>query len=166
VNPSTVDGSAGGGSKTILISEWAYNRSWNEIGVGSSSGWVSKSHRAITPFFGVSSGADPYGEPNSGNVARFCYPKTGEIVAQKDISPFQMDATNVTQLNLVGRSHPGGADKKTGGTAVMGFCDGHVEQMSVQDSIRKRLWGDRFYSLTGYNKIKAGWGLNGDKNAD
>jgi prepilin-type N-terminal cleavage/methylation domain-containing protein/prepilin-type processing-associated H-X9-DG protein len=166
VNPSTVDGAAGGGSKTILISEWSYNKSWNELGIGSSGGWVSKSHRAINPFFGVSAGADPYGEIDSGGIPRFYYPKTTEIVALTEIQPFQIDATNISQLNLVGRSHPGGSDKKSGGTAVMGFCDGHVETMSVQDSIRKRLWGDRFYSITGYNKLRPGFGPNGDKNPD
>jgi len=168
VNPSMIDGEPGGGAKTILVTEWAFNKSWNEIGDGSSGGWVSKAHRAITPFFGLSNGADPYGEINTPGVARFYYPKTTEeyIVAAGDIAPFQVTATNVSQLSLVGRSHPGGNDKRVGGTAVMGFVDGHVEQMSVHDSVRKRLWGERFYSITGYNKVVKGWGPNGDKSAD
>ncbi len=166
VNPSIVDGEPGGGAKTILVSEWGFNKSWNELGDGSSGGWVSKSHRALTPFFALASGADPYSEVNTPGVARFYYPRTTDIVGAAEIAPFQITATNISQLNLVGRSHPGGNDKKTGGTAVMGFVDGHVEQMSVQDSIRKRLWGERFYSITGYNKIKTGWGANGTKTPD
>jgi hypothetical protein len=29
------------------------------------------------------------------------------------------------------------------------FVDGHVERLTVQDSVSKRLWGENFYSLTG-----------------
>jgi hypothetical protein len=31
--------------------------------------------------------------------------------------------------------------------------DGHIERMNVLQSIRKRLWGDRYYSLSGANKV-------------
>ena len=36
-----------------------------------------------------------------------------------------------------------------GGTANFVFVDGHVETMTVIESIEQQLWGDRFHSLTG-----------------
>ena len=59
---------------------------------------------------------------------------------------------NASTLNAVGRTHPGG-NKRDGGTAEFSFCDGHVEQMTVIDSIKKQLWGDRVYSITGNNRV-------------
>ncbi len=56
------------------------------------------------------------------------------------------------KANCVGRHHPGG-DKEFGGTANFLYCDGHVERKTVYESIRKREWGDKFYSLTGANDV-------------
>jgi prepilin-type processing-associated H-X9-DG protein len=53
-------------------------------------------------------------------------------------------------LNAVGRSHPG-SDKFIGGTANFVFVDAHVGRMSVRESLTQRLWGDRFYGLSGGN---------------
>ena len=47
-----------------------------------------------------------------------------------------------TTLNAVGRHHPGG-------TSNFVFVDGHVERMTVTESVSRRLWGTEFYSLTG-----------------
>jgi hypothetical protein len=33
------------------------------------------------------------------------------------------------------------------------FADGHVDRMNVADTIKQKLWGDRFYSITGNNKV-------------
>ena len=61
---------------------------------------------------------------------------------------------SVYALNAVGRHHPGaGSDSTLGGTANFMFCDGRVENMHVIDTIEKRLWGDRFYSINGHNKV-------------
>ena len=38
---------------------------------------------------------------------------------------------------------------KNGGAANFAYCDGHVELSTVLETIKKRRWGDRFYSLTG-----------------
>ena len=62
-----------------------------------------------------------------------------------------IDETSPTTLNAVGRHHPG-KDKK-GGTANFCFVDGHVEQMTVLQSLQQRKWGDRFYSITGENRV-------------
>ena len=44
--------------------------------------------------------------------------------------------------------HKGKKDIK-GGSANFVFVDGHVEQTTVLETIKKRRWGDKFWSLTG-----------------
>jgi len=51
-------------------------------------------------------------------------------------------------LNAVGRHHDGNTGRY-GGKANFSFIDGHVERMNVVDSVRRRLWGDRVYALSG-----------------
>jgi prepilin-type N-terminal cleavage/methylation domain-containing protein/prepilin-type processing-associated H-X9-DG protein len=166
VNPSLVDGSSQGGSKTILAAEFISTGNWNTIGASAGGGFESKSHRAISPFYGISSGAAAYTEPNAGGD-RFYYPTTPTIKSVSEIPPYAIDTTNLYQLNVAGRSHPGKGDRKVeGGNGAYAFVDGHVETMHVKDTIRKRLWGDRFFSLTGSNKIKKGWGPNEGTNPD
>ncbi|MEX2217973.1 MAG: prepilin-type N-terminal cleavage/methylation domain-containing protein [Phycisphaerales bacterium] len=164
VNPSTIDGSIGGGSKTILITEFVSTGNWNVIGAAAGGGFESKSHRSIQPFLGISAGSSVYEEPTVG-TNRFYYPTTSAILAPKDIPPYMMETPVISTLNAAGRSHPGRGSKE-GGTANFAFVDGHVEQMTVKDTIRKRLWGERFYSISGDNKIKKGWGANGGMNPD
>ncbi len=165
VNPSVIDGSQSGASKTILITEFISLGDWSVIGASAGGGFESKSHRAITPFLGVSSGSNVYNEPPGG--PRFYYPTTSAIKPIAEIPQFAIDTANISTLNCVGRSHPGkGNDRVDGGSGTFGFVDGHAEQMTVKDSIRRRLWGDGFYSLSGDNKIKKGWGPNGGMNPD
>ncbi len=149
VNPAWIDASTQGASKVILATELLYYNDWRSI-FDASTG-VSKSHRPITPFVGGSSGVDVYNEPDLGNVPRFFYPPISSIL-KKDQLGDGMIVSTLTALNAVGRSHPGG-DATYGGTANFAFCDGHVEKMTVVDSIKKRLWGDRFYSITGNNAV-------------
>ncbi len=165
VNPAVVDGSQVGPSKTILISEFISTGDWNVIGASAGGGFESKSHRAIAPFLGISSGSDVYNEPPGG--PRFYYPTTSAIKPVNEIPAFAIDTPNLSLLNCLGRSHPGkGGDRREGGSGTYAFCDGHAEQMHVKDTLRKRLWGDAFYSLSGDNKIKKGWGPNGGTNPD
>lgn len=160
VPPSAIDTEKGGGSKTIMATEFAYNKSWNVIGEAGGGGWTSKSHRSITPFSSVSTGSDPYREPARPDIASFYYPKTGAILPANDIPAFAIgDGATDTGLNVVGRFHPGG-DKKDGGTANFSFVDGHVETLTVKETIRQRLWGERFYSISGGNRVSFGWGAN------
>jgi prepilin-type N-terminal cleavage/methylation domain-containing protein len=165
VNPANIEASVGGGSKTILVTEFISTGTWNTIAVGSSGGWESKSHRSIAPFFGLSAGSNPYMEPTAGGD-RFYYPKTSAILNTADIPPFMMDSPTISMLNAVGRSHPGRGKPADGGTAQHGFVDGHVEQMHVKDTIRKRLWGEKFFSISGPNGIRKGWGPSGSMNPD
>lgn len=134
--------------KTILATEFIQENEWQSI----ADGFTSKSHRPITPFIGGSSGADVYNEPlGGGNVPRFFYPSESQLLELSAVGP-GMIAHGGTTLNAVGRHHPGG-DKRYGGTANFVFMDGHVERMTVLDSIRKKKWGDRFYSISGSNKV-------------
>jgi prepilin-type processing-associated H-X9-DG protein len=150
VNPSWIDGSKKGASKTILVTEFFYYNNWSSI-QDPSTGAI-KSHRSIMPFIGGSSGADVYNEPDLGNgTDRFFYPAETAILPVDQMGP-GMIVNNSSALNAVGRTHPGG-DKRYGGTAEFSFCDGHVEQMTVVQSIKKQLWGDRVYSLTGNNRV-------------
>jgi len=148
VNPAWIDGSAKGASKTIMATEFLSSGNWASI--RTSEGKI-KSHRSITPFVGKSTGLDVYSEPQLGSIPRFKYPNESAIKTRAQLGDGMIEDPD-TALNAVGRSHPG-ADKTIGGTANFSFVDGHVERMTVLDSVRKRLWGDRFFSLTGPNRV-------------
>ncbi|MCW5764937.1 MAG: type II secretion system protein [Phycisphaeraceae bacterium] len=132
--------------RTTLITELLHrNGNWDTI----FNGPTSKSHRPVTPFTG-GSGSNVYAEPTLGSGPRFFYPAESEIYRDDQLGPGMITDANST-LNAVGRHHPGvsSAGKQYGGTVNFAFLDGHVERLNVVDSVRKRLWGDRFYSLTG-----------------
>lgn len=138
---------------TILFTEYAHGASgWRTIAEPDNNRSVS--HRPITPFVGGSTGADVYREPATGG-ARFLYPEEHMILRERELGPGMLQAgTSDTLLNAVGRHHPGGNEGQgMGGRVNFAFADGHVEQLHVVETVRKRLWGDRFYSITGNNNI-------------
>lgn len=145
VNPAWVDGTARGGSQTILVTEFTDKNNYKSLMDTENK---IKSHRPISPIEGRSSGPDVYAEPEGGNEPRFKYPDRVRNVlrTQQDY-----DIAN-SPVNAIGRSHPGG--DSYGGATQFAFCDGHVEQTTVANTIKKQLWGDRFFSLSGDNKIK------------
>lgn len=131
-------------SKTILLTEFYDNKEgWTSL--ADANNGVIKSHRSITPFIGRSAGANVYAEPNIGNLPRFVYPPKEALLADEQLGANMINDANTT-LNAVGRHHPGGK-------VNFAFVDGHVEAMTVFDSVRDRLWGDRFYSITGNNRV-------------
>lgn len=132
--------------RNIMATEFAEANNWQSIAESGK----SKSHRSITPFVGGSSGADVYNEPDLGSEPRFFYPEESAIRRLADLGNDLIADQNST-LNAVGRHHPGAKDKAYGGTANFVFVDGHVERMTLLDSIRQKKWGDRFYSLSGRN---------------
>jgi prepilin-type N-terminal cleavage/methylation domain-containing protein/prepilin-type processing-associated H-X9-DG protein len=151
VNPSWVDGSMRGASGTILSTEFLSASNWESL---QDEAMKIKSHRTITPFVGGSAGTNVYNEPVFGGEPRFFYPADYKILKADQLGANMINSP-LTTLNAVGRHHPGG-EKAYGGTANFGFVDGHVERMTVLQSIKKRLWGDRFYSITGGNAIGEG----------
>ncbi|MGD9689231.1 MAG: type II secretion system protein [Phycisphaerales bacterium] len=135
-------------SKTITVCEYLV---WNGTWQGLMSGSTMKSHRPITPFVGGSTGQDVYSEPTLGSVPRYFYPNwRNNIYPNERLGPGMIQDPN-TNLNAVGRHHPGTGigGGNFGGIANFAFLDGHVERLHVIDTIEKRLWGDKFYSITG-----------------
>lgn len=147
VNPSVVEMGEMGGAKTILATEFLDVQQWKSLALDQ----IVKSHRPVTPFVGGSAGTDVYREPDAGSGPRFFYPKRSEILKADELGAAMIDDKHST-LNAVGRHHPGG-DKAYGGTANFVFVDGHVENLTVIETIEQRLWGDRFHTLTGNNKV-------------
>jgi prepilin-type N-terminal cleavage/methylation domain-containing protein/prepilin-type processing-associated H-X9-DG protein len=161
VNQAWVDASIFGPSKVILATEFAPGDDWRAISTATADQGmgISKSHRSINPFLADSSTPDdPYSELNrlyAGDPPRWRYPsiKAGELELTK-VDPKSFGATGAIAngaplINAVGRHHPGG-DRAYGGNANFVFLDGHTETMTVRQTIEKNLWGDKFYSLSGY----------------
>jgi len=156
-NQLTKDGSLSFPSSTILVSEIYYGKKqrWKAIRAGEG---VYKSHRALTPFLGRSSGYDVYQEPEGGGQnPRFRYPTEDEILREADIPDAAIDGGTASSLNAVGRTHTGKKDA-FGGSSNFGFADGHVDIETVMGSVKKRWWGDRFYTITGNNRVLEGNG--------
>ncbi len=150
-------------SKTIFAAEYVDN--WKAILAQG----VCKSHRPLTVINGISSGYDPTGEPVSANTARFRYKTSAG--SDEDASSYgfvdyntvlhaqtggitQTTATQGPNINAVGRHHSGGnGGLGEEGTANFCFTDGHTARQTPLESMVKRQWGDRFFSVSGYNRI-------------
>lgn len=134
--------------RTIVATEFLHlNGSWKTI----FDDRRSVSHRPVMPFYGGGSGRDVYAEPDLGSEPRFFYPNEGEILPKTQLGP-GMIVSQISELNSVGRTHSS-KDARIGGGANFVFMDGHVERMSVLESVKKQLWGDKVYSLSGNNKV-------------
>lgn len=149
VNPAWVDGSTRGSAGVILATEFQYYDNWTSLADREEN--KIKSHRPVQPFVGISAGSDVYNEPTNG-TKRFRYPNQDEMRQGTQGAAHLIDDPN-SILNAVGRHHQGGGGKY-GGNVNFVFCDGHVAAHNIWETIEKRLWGDRVYSLTGDNKVK------------
>lgn len=150
-------------SNIILATEFAEAEDWQSL---ADDGQKIKSHRPFIPFVGLTGGSSTpdwyYGVPEgNANFPYFRYPYTGESAAGSE-SEIKLEAEIAGQtftnsqcnLSAVGRIHPGGgAVAGYGGASNFVFVDGHVERKNIVETIRARQWGDRFYSLTGPNKV-------------
>lgn len=143
VTGGEVDSTRYGTSKLILATQF-YDNNDNWSSLASYGDNRVKSHRPVTPFLGKSSGVEVYNEPNLGSVPRFRYPYEHEILDDDQLGQ-DMINNQLSTLNAVGRHY--------GGKCNFLFVDGHVDVMTVQETVEKRLWGDRFYSLTGNNRV-------------
>jgi len=154
-----VDNSARGPSGTIIVTEFLANDNWKSLRTGEG---IIKSHRSVSPFLGKSSGANVYLEPVNGTVPRFRYPSKNEILlasAVNDSEGLIDDGAVPSVLNAVGRHHPGRsrADSGYGGNANFAFVDGHVQDYNVRETVEKRLWGDRYWTLSGGQTSNVEW---------
>jgi prepilin-type N-terminal cleavage/methylation domain-containing protein/prepilin-type processing-associated H-X9-DG protein len=134
---------------TILATEFAsYGGNWNSVFAGN----VSKSHRPITVIQGRSQD-DPLEEGVGGSFPRFEYPDLTDIVTNETLGSDPtgiINGASFRPINAVGRQQPG-AKGPYGGLSHFVFLDGHVERLSVVDTVKRRLWGDKCYSVTGPN---------------
>ncbi len=149
VNPAWIDGSTKGAAGTILATEFAYFDNWTSLADRDEP--KIKSHRPVQPFVGISAGSDVYSEPTNG-TKRFRYPTEDEILQGNGGGAHAIEDPN-SILNAVGRHHAGGGGK-FGGNANFVFCDGHVATHNIWETVEKRLWGDRVFSLTGDNRVR------------
>lgn len=135
-------------SKTILMTEFADKDNYSILEGGEAGLATIKSHRPVMPFVNMGTGTDIYNAPRANRANAFRYPS----IANGELRMMDLLGANMWQsgseLNCVGRFHPGG-DKAFGGTTNFAFVDAHVERMTVADSVRKKLWGDKVWSLEG-----------------
>lgn len=136
-------------SNVILITEINPIRNYELWSVGG----IIKSHRPVTPFVGGSTGtSNVYAEPQTGGVTRFFYPRLNTILPLEQIPASAIDGFTDSDLNCVGRLW-GGKQQGEGGRTNFGFVDGHVETTTLKETIEKKRWGDRFWSLTGFDAV-------------
>jgi prepilin-type N-terminal cleavage/methylation domain-containing protein/prepilin-type processing-associated H-X9-DG protein len=173
-------------SGTILATE--FNADWHvvsgiaEIGDGSGTQAVVKSHRPvcgfhIRPGIGVSvlwdfsqipaqggglgfSGSSSYeyqrdAVPAPGTVVAANAPNYGDLLKNPNVNNI---STSVTSLDWVGRNHGSHKLDASGwnlGTTNFLYVDGHVENKSIRDTLYPSFeWGSDFYSLQPHGDLK------------
>jgi prepilin-type processing-associated H-X9-DG protein len=145
---------------TILATEFLNN--WKAIGIQTSGGIESKSHRPINPFYHVGSGFNEYRAAPS--AKGFLYGTVQDqdtygllpLTEVRERSNILDYTSGVSQINAIGRHHPHADQvysKKYGGAANFLYCDTHVEQMTALDSVAKRQWGTHYYGISGANEV-------------
>ena len=136
----------------IVITEFRETANWRSLSdVNDGGEAIIKSHRPITPFYGFSAGANVYAEPATGSVPRFAYPDLEQLESVlQSITPNQVglitgQGGSNSSLEAVSVVHNGRAN--------FGYADGHVELDELINTIENRRWGQRFYAITGDNRI-------------
>ncbi len=134
------------GARTILATEFFEKDQWRSI----SSDNKCVSHRPVSPFRSDASanGDELFNVANNpnNNTQRFFYPTAPQIKSSEGLGAGAIEDPD-SELNAVGRHHAG--KDKLGGSVNFLFVDGHVAKYTVLDTITQRLWGDKFYSMTG-----------------
>jgi prepilin-type N-terminal cleavage/methylation domain-containing protein/prepilin-type processing-associated H-X9-DG protein len=130
------------------------SRDWRNAAIETGAGLESKSHRPVSPFYHVGSGSDEYATLSEG----FQYAPSGDNVDYGLVPENQLEGkagviegTQGPEINVVGRQHPG--RDRFGGSSNFLFVDGHCQKMTVLASLKNRKWGDRYYSVTGENRV-------------
>ncbi len=148
------------GSLTILLAELSDANGWQlfaaDEGGSGNARWESKSHRAITPFTTTLSGGEMvsddeiYGVQDSRSKP-FRYP---DAIKREGSNKHFLEADELedkrgliisSPLNVVSRRHNGKAN--------FAFVDGHVELEELLNTVKDAKWGDRFYSISGDNRV-------------
>jgi prepilin-type processing-associated H-X9-DG protein len=136
---------------TILATE--FNSNWKTIALDQGNGFKAVGHRSIMPFYLAGSpsefNVDPSAFYTNVTVGALYSTATLNSMTQSDL-PLIADKT---QLNAVGRNHPGGAQGISGTTNFI-YLDGHVERKSIVETLTNKEWGSKFYTMTGDNSIR------------
>ncbi len=139
-----------GGRGVILLAE--LNKNWKAAAVDEGGGLLVKSHRPVSAFWNIGSGADEYSASAGGG---FTYGKPGTTnygllpASALEDAYGVIDGSMGPEINVVGRHHPGGDD--LGGTTNFLYVDGSVGRKTILETMRKREWGQAYYSLSGGN---------------
>lgn len=149
-NQCVNEGRIKGGRSVILAAE--LNKNWKLSAVQEGGIFLSKSHRSVSPFWNIGSGADEFASSTAGG---FTYGPPG--VTNYGLLPATaledrygvIDGVGDPEINVIGRHHPGG--DTLGGTTNFLFIDGSVARRTVLETMRRREWGLAYYSLTGTN---------------
>jgi prepilin-type N-terminal cleavage/methylation domain-containing protein/prepilin-type processing-associated H-X9-DG protein len=146
---------------TILLADFLNNfRALSERQIGAGGKLIIKSHRPVNVFYSESGQYNEYLADASLPKSDFVYgllvdPETYGVLPLRDIQDVDglLDWTSqMSQINAVGRHHPGG-DSKYGGKSNFLFLDGHAETITPLHSMQFRKWGDRYHALSGPNEI-------------
>ena len=139
-------------ANTILFTEFKETANWRSLADPDIDGTgVIKSHRPITPFYGLSSGRNVFDEPAQYNLARYAYPDPD--VLEEIINTISND-----QIGLIIGMGGSNSSLEAVGDAYNGktnfaFTDGHVVLDELINTVRNRQWGDKFYSISGNNDL-------------
>jgi prepilin-type N-terminal cleavage/methylation domain-containing protein/prepilin-type processing-associated H-X9-DG protein len=154
-------------ASTILVTE--FNQDWHVVsGFSDADGStvVCKSHQPVNAY----QAAGFLGGPDVANLFKQSYPAPGSKGNLIRVHPESMTAyphpgtpplgAPLTSLDFVGRNHGsfklGTIPASTAGHVVAGcdlrttnflYCDGHVENKNIADTLTPWEWGDKMYSL-------------------
>lgn len=145
-------------AKVILVAEmYDSGDSWSSLSGNpdpGASSFVIKSHRPVQPFgdrdgsfddAAIYNAPDYPGGPPPGAPARYWYQDPDQGHLFEDREKERLGSMVDYGLNMVGEVHNGKGN--------FCFVDGHVERFTIRETIEKRLWGDRFYAITGDNRV-------------
>lgn len=141
---------------TVLITEFLDGLP--SVSENNGSNYLSKSHRPVQAFYHIGSGADEYAaSPSSpgfvyglqSDQVTYGVAPLKDVLRQENVIG---GSVNGVEINAVGRHHPGG-DKIYGGTSNFLFVDGHVDRTTILDTMKKKQWGGRYYSLSGESQV-------------
>jgi len=147
----------------VLATEYTRNDdALGEKSSGSGGRILYKAHRPINVFFHtVNGGWDEYAAPNAAPGFMYGTKRRSSSASDFGVVDFKTfrklsnvlkNAPAVSQINAVGRHHPGG-EKRFGGTANFLMADTHVEKMTPLQSMEQKKWGEKYYALTGDNTV-------------